>query len=120
RWLIMVCIHDITERKAATAKADLLAKAIDLGHDPVGLIDREEMRVIEVNKAACAAAGLSYDEYLKAKAWETFDGQTRADRERVYDELIALSPQPQTAIERVTSHDGRQRTISTIRQALKI
>ncbi len=52
-------VTDITQRKKARNRMNLLYTAVNTAADAVFVIDREKMRFLEVNDAACAALGYS-------------------------------------------------------------
>lgn len=56
-------VHDITERKRAQQKLELLDRAIDMSADAIFMID-EQLRFTYVNEAACRALGYSREELM--------------------------------------------------------
>ena len=96
------------------------AGGFDQSLDAMVVIDRESLRIIHANAAALKRTSLTYEEYTSLHIWERVPGMTPERYAQIADEVIAVSPEAQTSVERVTSHDGRQRAISTVRQALKI
>jgi PAS domain S-box-containing protein len=93
-WLIVAICRDVTERKAAHARAQLLATVVNSNADRVYFIDRERMEFMEANDAALRRHGVAtIDELRRMKPWDGLRRPTtRAELEASYDEVIAQAP----------------------------
>jgi diguanylate cyclase (GGDEF)-like protein/PAS domain S-box-containing protein len=84
-----VVMHlDITERKRGDEEMRRFATAMDSVSDAVYLIDRESMRFIYANEAACRLLNLKREILMSLQVWEAVP-IPRAELERSYDALIA-------------------------------
>jgi len=95
-----VVMHmDVTERKRGEEEAGRFAAAMDASPDGTFLVDRADMRFVHVNQAACHMHALSREELLAVRPWEVL-GQTPAQLEKLYDELICHGgfPEPVEAL----------------------
>ena len=84
-----VVMHaNISERKRDEAALLRFSAAMDATADAIYLVDRESMRLVHVNDAACAMRGCTREELLAVAPEDLL--QTSADElKRVYDDLIA-------------------------------
>lgn len=99
RWLMVVATRDITDRKQQQARATLLSRAFDLGNDLTLIVDRESMRYVDCNEAACRYHGMTRHDLLQVPPWALWsNGRTRENLERQYDDAIAASPLPRRHI----------------------
>lgn len=120
RWVLVVTLRDITEKKAAQARQAMLAGALDLSLDFMALVDRAQMRYLYVNQAGCGFHGLSREEYLATEPWKLYWG-TREEMEATYDSVIAASPRALESTETLSSYrGGGRRTFLIQRQALML
>jgi PAS domain S-box-containing protein len=134
RWVIVVTMRDISERKRQTARQQLLATVLDRSSDLISLVDRGTMTYLEVNEAARAFHGIAPGElllHLRPRAPDAglaarprtggMIGGNVKQLERMYDELVAISPQARQFTESwVRVGDGEVRTLLITRQALNI
>jgi len=84
----VVVMHlDVSERKRVEEDAIRFVAAMDASPDAIVLIDRDTMRFVHVNDAACRFHGESREKVLASNPWEPI-GHTRASLEDAYDSLI--------------------------------
>ena len=65
RWIVVVTIQDVTERKNSQARLVQFRAALDQSPDGLVLVDRESMRTLDCNVTAARRAGLTREEYLE-------------------------------------------------------
>ncbi|WP_052452157.1 PAS domain S-box protein [Noviherbaspirillum autotrophicum] len=81
-------MRDMTAQKSSEAALRRFRAAMDASGDPIFLIDRETMRIIDANDIACHASGYSRDELLTLGPPD-FLLSDRAEIERDFDAVIA-------------------------------
>jgi len=69
RWLICVSTRDISERKAAQMRNELLATAMNFSSDHMVIVDPETVRVMDANEAALKFHGLTREEAQSLPVW---------------------------------------------------
>jgi PAS domain S-box-containing protein len=87
------------------------------------LIDAQRLAYVDVNEAACRLAGRSREEMLRLGpvAMSSAVGQyTQDELEALYQAVIAMYPESNTAISRLTYPDGSARVLESTRRAVKI
>lgn len=120
RWVIVITMRDITGRKEAAARQAMLAGMLDLSWDIMTLVDREDMRYLAVNEAACRYNGLTRDEFLRARPWDLY-GVPRAEMEAIYDRIIAQAPGAVESTEPLrTARGGAARIYQIQRRAIRM
>ena len=93
-WLILESYRDISERKRQQARIERLATVVNLSADIILLVDRQSMRYIDVNEAACRHYGYSRAELLDlSPAKTTLTYKSEEELAARFDEVIAMSPQ---------------------------
>ncbi len=92
-WLVVATVRDITERKAAQLRMERFAAVVNLSADGVFVVDRETLRTIDVNEAACRMYGYTREDLLALRPNANRPGMSTADLEALYDETIARSPE---------------------------
>lgn len=85
-------MRDITRQRAKEEEASRFRAAIDLSRDSVYLVDRETMRLIDVNASACNSSGYTRDEMLNMGPQDLLVTD-RVSLEKEYDEVIASGSQ---------------------------
>ncbi len=79
---------DITARKRSEETMRRFTAAMDALQDATLIVDRESMRFVHANDAACRYLGCERPQLLNLEPWETLH-ISRAELERQYDALIA-------------------------------
>lgn len=85
-------MRDITAQKQQAEALRRFRAAIDVCGDPIFLIDRESMRIIDANTTACQNSGYSREELL-TKGPQDFLFADPQSIERDFDEVIAAGPE---------------------------
>ena len=79
------------------ARQERLAHAFEISGDAALLIDRETLRIVDANEAACRLFGCALDELLMLQPNEiTGSGNTAAELAAILDDVIAHVPQTTT------------------------
>jgi PAS domain S-box-containing protein len=94
-WIVVLTARDITQEVESRRALERFRAAIDHSAESLILVDRETMKVIDVNLTAAKRAGLTREEYVAGPVWERIAGGSREAMERKYDEVIAMAPQVQ-------------------------
>jgi diguanylate cyclase (GGDEF)-like protein/PAS domain S-box-containing protein len=81
-------IGQFLKRKQAEEEHHRFRTAMDNSADMIVLIDRATMRFVDMNSTACSMLGYSKEELLQMGPQDVLP-TTRAELERVYDEIIA-------------------------------
>jgi len=116
----LVVMHvDITERVLHDTDLRRFTAAMDHIEDVIVLVDRASMRFIYVNAAAARNSNKTREQLMALEPWLTLL-TTRAELERVYDDLIA-SGKPAEPREILLAHeDGSPRWAELRRYAHRI
>ena len=85
RCLMVVATRDITDRKQQQARATLLSRAFDLGNDLTLIVDRESMRYVGCNEAACRYQGMTRHDLLQAPPWTLWSNGRTGGRGRTWN-----------------------------------
>jgi len=101
RWLIVSLNRDITERKTAQTRIERFAALVNLSTDAVIVVDRDSLRIIDVNEAACRLYRCSREALLARGPHQNRPSMSIAELEALYDETIARAPEVL-----YTEHDG--------------
>ncbi len=115
----VVMHQDITARKRAEADLSRFSAAMEASPDGIRFIDREQMRIIHANEAACRMHQMEREEVLALKPWEV-KNMTRAELESVYDRLIAAEGFDETQVSLLSLGNAPPRWIEVRRRALCI
>ena len=91
--LFMGTLSDITERKCVEADLERFRAALDCSADPIFLIDRNEMRFVDMNETACASLGYSRDELLAMGPQDIKPNISKQELAQKFDEIIASEQQ---------------------------
>ena len=120
RWILVVNARDITARKAAQARTELLAYAMNSSSDYILLVDRERMAYIDANEAALAFHGVDRETLLNVQPWKLgSDTLTREEVASIYDSAIAMAPASLETVEPIRRlNGGRAATFEVRRKAL--
>jgi diguanylate cyclase (GGDEF)-like protein/PAS domain S-box-containing protein len=106
------------ERERLSLESLQLRATVDALPDPVYLVDREAMRFVYVNEAACHAGQYSAEEHLQLGPQDLLS-HSRTEIERQYDALIA-DPAVGVTVESVaTARDGTRADMESHRRAVK-
>lgn len=94
RWVIVANLRDIRDRKQQQARIERFASVVNMSEDAVMLVERERMRIIDVNEAACRLFRYKRPDLLMLPLRRTMRQRSPdPDLEQHYDHLIAISPQ---------------------------
>ncbi|HVZ45056.1 MAG TPA: PAS domain S-box protein [Ramlibacter sp.] len=93
RWVIVANLRDISDRKLQQARIERFASLVNMSADAVFLIERESMRILDVNDAACRLYRFARADLLNLPLRRTLrQPSPQSDLEQQYDSLIAMSP----------------------------
>jgi diguanylate cyclase (GGDEF)-like protein/PAS domain S-box-containing protein len=116
----VVVMHvDVTERKRREEEVRRFAAAMDAAADAIYLVDRDSMRFIHVNAAACRMQSHTREEML-ALGPDGVLSIPRAELEQTYDALIASGVDAEPVDLRRTRKDGSQAWVEVRRHAQRI
>jgi len=122
RWVILANLRDISERKRQQAHFERFASVVNMSADAVFLIERESMRILDVNEAACRLYRYQRPELLDLPLRRTMrqgPSEEEADGlEQQYDKLIAISPQITVSDRVQVRSDGTSFPAESQRQAI--
>jgi len=80
--------RDVTQRRRTEEQLKRFRMALDASRDNVFLIDREQMRFIDANRAACSDLGFERDELLKLGPQDIEPLYSREQLAEKFDEVI--------------------------------
>ncbi len=121
RWLILIVVRDITERKAAQARMELLVEAFNVAPDPIVIVDPQNMGYVDVNEAATRLVGLSREDMLSRGLRGVFPQEQAHDGlGNVYQEAIDAAPAVVTRERVVFDAQGNRRILEGTRRAARI
>jgi diguanylate cyclase (GGDEF)-like protein/PAS domain S-box-containing protein len=112
-------IGQFIRRKKAEDELRRFRLAVDLSADAIYLIDRETLRFIDVNDAACRTSGFTRAELLTKGPMDVV-ALTREQVGRAFDELIAQSPAPMRAEVVARAKSGSESIVELQRRALEV
>lgn len=120
RWVLIVTLRDITEKKAVLARQAMLATALDLGEDACFIVDRETMRYLDVNEAACRLLGATRERLLNEWVPNQSSPELGSidDLAAAFDEAIRAVPATTVAYYSIHRTDGAVVPCEVRRQAL--
>ncbi|RYG09491.1 MAG: PAS domain S-box protein, partial [Burkholderiales bacterium] len=108
-------------RNAPIGRLELLVAAINLDPDAVFLIERESLRPLEVNEAACRFMGATREVVLRGDLWGLGTRHaTRLEQELAYDRVIARHPEPDVEVASIRGRSGKVAAMEIRRDALLI
>jgi PAS domain S-box-containing protein len=93
----VVMHHDITALKRAEEDRHRFSAAMEAFPDGIRFVDREQMRIIHANEAACRMHEMKLEQVLALNPWEV-SKMTRAELESLYDRLIAAAGSDETQL----------------------
>jgi len=122
-YVIISVVRDVTERRAAEEELRRFRLAMDNSADMIVLIDRANMRFIDVNRTACRQLGYSREELLQMGPQDVLP-VTREELEQDYDALIAGPPGevdtvPSGMKSQYTCKDGSKLPFESTRHVLR-
>ena len=88
RQVILEMAHDITNLRRTTRDLERFRTAVDASADSIFLIDRDAMRYLDVNEAACRETGFTREELLDMGPQDVKPEYTEDELARVLDELV--------------------------------
>ncbi|WP_236581253.1 sensor histidine kinase [Hydrogenophaga sp. BPS33] len=123
KWLIVTMARDISERKAAGRKAQLLFAAVNQAPDAIMIVDPETLEFIDFNEGSARMAGLTRDEMMRMGLRKMNDlGRisTEAELRERYDALIASHPRSETETREWHMPGQPPILLETTRRAVKV
>lgn len=93
--------------------------AMDMCGDAIYLVDRADMRFVDVNQTACTRMGYSREELLQMGPQDLLSG-SREEIERLYDEVIAAGANGITMESSARAKDRRESITELHRRALRM
>ncbi len=112
-------MQDVTDQKNEEDMLRRFRVALEASGDSILLVDRDSMRVIDVNDTACHASGYTREELLRMAPYDLLT----ADREAVdrdFDEVIAADNGRGVVTEgEVRDRQGRYSTFELCRRAIR-
>ncbi|GAB3554022.1 hypothetical protein GCM10027343_41590 [Noviherbaspirillum agri] len=111
-------MRDITAQKSEQEAFRRFRAAIDVCGDPIFLIDRHSMRIIDANATACRATGYTYDELL-TKGPHDFLFAEPDEIERDFDEVIAAGPKGTIQETAARDRNGQSYVFELQRRAMR-
>ena len=87
-WTFNASIRDLTEQKRSEASLQRFAAAMDAAPDAIYLVDRDSMRFVYFNEAACRMRQQTREEIIAVGPAGMLD-YSLPELERLYDDIIA-------------------------------
>jgi PAS domain S-box-containing protein len=120
RWLMVITVRDISERKAAQARLELMHQAINAAPDAIVVIDPLTLEYVDVNEATAQLYGLTREQLLARGARKGLGGKSTDDEMRqFYAPIVAQAPNASVE-ERATHLNGRDVTLEFTRRAVNV
>jgi diguanylate cyclase (GGDEF)-like protein/PAS domain S-box-containing protein len=110
--------RDVTLLRQGEEDLRRFRAAMDMSADAIYLIDRDAMRFVDVNEAACKGVGRGRSELLAMGPQELLR-VPRAELERIYDEVIASGAAGMRSESTYFTKKGRKRWFEVYRRALR-
>jgi two-component system, NtrC family, sensor kinase len=88
-WQAVAIIRDISGRKRIEEELRRFRDALDISADSIFLIDRDSMRLLDVNHTACKELGYTRDELLGLKLHDLQTRLTTQGLEQQFDDVLA-------------------------------
>lgn len=123
KWLVVTMARDITERKAADRKVQLLFAAVNQAPDAIMIVDPEALEFIDFNEGCARMAGLTREELLCMGLRKMNDlgrNWSAAELRERYDALIASHPRPDTETREWHMPGQPVLLLETTRRAVKV
>jgi len=111
-------LQDITEQTIAAEEVHRFRLALDNSADMIVIMNRTSMRIIDVNQTTCRLLGYAKEELLRMGPEEILP-VSRADLEKMYDELIANPSGPSGMESYYRCKDGSQLPFESTRHVLR-
>ncbi len=120
RWLVVTTVRDISERKAAQARLELMHQAINAAPDAIVVIDPLTLEYVDVNEATAQMYGMTREQLLARGARKGLGGKSTDDEMRLfYASIVAQAPNASVE-ERATHLNGRDVTLEFTRRAVNV
>ncbi|WP_081801440.1 EAL domain-containing protein [Herminiimonas sp. CN] len=116
-WLLVA--QDITQRMRAEEEWKQFRLGMERSTDAVYVIDRADMRIVDVNETACDMLGYSRDEMLKLSPHETRIGVSKKRLAEYYDEIICSVDKRAFTKTLLRHKDGSHLSVEVNLQALQ-
>jgi diguanylate cyclase (GGDEF)-like protein/PAS domain S-box-containing protein len=110
--------RDITVQETREEESRRFRAAMDISGDSIYLVDRDTMRIVDVNETACKATGYTRQELLRMGPHELLLTD-RKMLERTYDEVIAKGHRSSRSENTARNKDGSQYVFELHRRAIR-
>ncbi|MBC7379408.1 MAG: PAS domain S-box protein [Burkholderiaceae bacterium] len=120
QWIILVTMRDITERRQAQRRVELLAHALDQAADAIMLVDCETCEFLDVNQRACTLFGLTREELFALGPHEVSVSYHTRDDYRAFCARLASDPSRLLVDEGwLVTRDGRRIALEFASRAIQ-
>lgn len=121
RWLIVSVNRNITERKAAQARQELLTAAIEAAPDGIAVVDPYTLQYLHVNDAVCRTHAASREQLMALGVDGIFRGQLAPDAIRaIYQTVIDSFPGATSEERAIVALDGSTAYYEAVRRAVQV
>lgn len=123
RQALMLTVRDSTLHRQAMECLERMRVAMDTAPDPIFLVDRETLRYVDVNEAACQSLGYTRDELLALEPALITEGFDRAGMQAVYASLpVGRRPTEfrEDSLRRLRRKDGSYLTVEIRRSVVRV
>ncbi|MGE0333038.1 MAG: PAS domain S-box protein [Ramlibacter sp.] len=121
RWLIVSVNRDITERRAAQARQELLTAAIEAAPDGIAVVDPVTLQYLHVNEAVCRTHAASREQLMALGVDGIFRDQLSPDAIRaVYQSVIDSYPGATSEERTIVALDGSTAYYEAVRRAVQV
>ncbi len=106
---VLVFVRDVTDRQRVQEMLNRTRAAMDTAPDPIFLVDRETLRYVDVNAAACRMLGYTREEMMQLGPAGVTVGFDAEEFRRVYSTLVSLEervPQQEASHRQIRRKDG--------------
>ncbi|HEX7952348.1 MAG TPA: EAL domain-containing protein, partial [Burkholderiales bacterium] len=111
--------RDITGRKLSEESLLRFRAALDAALDAIYITDQQTLRILDVNKTACAATGYSREELLSMTIDAILTSFSRTEIQSAYAQAIKNMPEPVTFEALNCRKDGTEYPVEVHRRAVQ-
>jgi PAS domain S-box-containing protein len=121
RWLIVSVNRNITQRKAAQARQELLTAAIEAAPDGIAVVDPVSLQYLHVNEAVCRTHAASREQLMQLGVDGMFRDQLTPDAIRaLYQSVIDSYPGATSQERAIVALDGSTAYYEAVRRAVQV
>ncbi|MFN8752818.1 MAG: PAS domain S-box protein [Betaproteobacteria bacterium] len=123
RQALMLSIRDSTQNREAMACLERMRVAMDTAPDPMFLVDRDTLRYVDVNEAACQSLGYTREELLALEPALITEGFDRAAMGAVYAALPVgrrVAETREQSLRRLRRKDGSLLNVEIRRSVVRV